>query len=252
MKKGEVLAEIETDKATMELESYKNGTLLHIGAQKGEKIPVNGLLCIIGEKGKVDVDAIVAAVKGGMSAVPDVKSQEPVTESSATKPEVASVTTQTSCYFINGKWKSKSIAAAKKLAAEKGIDIKAISGSGDGGRIIKSDIDSYKQSAAAITNNLATNCCRSCSVPVFVAGQEGYTDIPNSQMRSVIAKRLAESKFSAPHFYLTMEINMDNAIAARTQLNEISPAKISFNDLVVKAAAFASAAASCSECFMDG
>jgi len=235
VKKGEVLAEIETDKATMELESYKNGTLLHIGAQKGEKIPVNGLLCIIGEKGKVDIDAIIAATKSGVSPQPIAQSSK-----ASSGPATAS-TTQivTSASTENGRVKASPL--AKKLAAEKGIDIKAISGSGDGGRIIKADIDNYKTPA---TENVqpVTKATAAAAIPLaaFTGNtEEGYTDIPNSQMRNVIAKRLGESKFSAPHFYLTMEINMDNAMAARTQLNEISPAKISFNDMVVKAVALA-------------
>ena len=230
VKKGEVLAEIETDKATMELESYKNGTLLHIGAQKGEKIPVNGLLCIIGEKGKVDVDAIVAAVNAGMvttnAAAPPADSLPALAAASTT----TAVTTQpATASSENGRVKASPL--AKKLAAEKGIDISTVSGTGDGGRIIKADIDNYKPSATAAP---------AAKAPAFTAtGQEGYTDIPNSQMRNVIAKRLGESKFSAPHFYLTMEINMDNAMAARAQLNELSPVKISFNDMVVKAVALA-------------
>lgn len=228
VKKGEVLAEIETDKATMELESYKNGTLLHIGAQKGEKIPVNGLLCVIGEKGKVDIDAIVAAVNGGVvttnTAAPEASSQP------APSPVATAITPQhVSTSSENGRIKASPL--AKKLAAEKGIDIKAVAGSGDGGRIIKADIDNYKPTAQAVTVAKAA--------AFTVTGEEGYTDIPNSQMRNVIAKRLGESKFSAPHFYLTMEINMDNAMAARTQLNELSPVKISFNDMVVKAVALA-------------
>ena len=238
VKKGEVLAEIETDKATMELESYKNGTLLHIGAQKGEKIPVNGLLCIIGEKGKVDVNAIVAAVKGGVSPQPTADSQQSKSESSTaanTEAKVASAeTSNEQPATSNGRIKASPL--AKKLAAEKGIDIKAVSGSGDGGRIVKSDIDNFKQSTVSNQQPAAKTAT---PVPAFTAGQEGFTDIPNSQMRNIIAKRLGESKFSAPHFYLTMEINMDNAMAARTQLNEVSPAKISFNDLVVKASALA-------------
>jgi len=235
VKKGEVLAEIETDKATMELESYKNGTLLHIGAQKGEKIPVNGLLCIIGEKGKVDIDAIITATKSGVSPQPVAQSSK-----ASSGPATAS-TTQivTSASTENGRVKASPL--AKKLAAEKGIDIKAISGSGDGGRIIKADIDNYKTPA---TENVqpVTKVTAAASIPLAAftgSTEEGYTDIPNSQMRNVIAKRLGESKFSAPHFYLTMEINLDNAMAARTQLNEISPAKISFNDMVVKAVALA-------------
>jgi pyruvate dehydrogenase E2 component (dihydrolipoamide acetyltransferase) len=228
VKKGEVLAEIETDKATMELESYKNGTLLYTGAQKGEKILVNALLCIIGEKGKVNVEEIVAAAKGSISQISQtsqMSKEAPVTQ----QPKTSSQEPATSS--TNGRLKASPL--AKKLAKEKGIDLKTVHGSGDGGRIIKADIDTYNPQTA--TGGQAIK------VPAFtpVAGEEGFTDIPNSQMRNVIAKRLGESKFSAPHFYLTMEINMDNAISFRTQLNEVSPVKVSFNDMVVKAAALA-------------
>ncbi len=237
VKKGEVLAEIETDKATMELESYKNGTLLHIGAQKGEKIPVNGLLCIIGEKGKVDVDAIVAAIKGGAT----VKSQEKNTAAqAASSKEQHSADQQPATSSENGRIKASPL--AKKLAKEKGIDLKAVHGSGDGGRIVKADIDNF--SPEAKQQPAETPAAKTVGVDILPwskkdSGEEGYTDIPNSQMRNVIAKRLGESKFSAPHFYLTMEINMDGAMAARTQINELSPVKVSFNDMVVKAAAHA-------------
>ena len=233
VKKGEVLADIETDKATLELESYKNGTLLHIGAQKGEKIPVNGLLCIIGEKGKVDVDAIIATAKGGGVSSQPAPTESPKAEVAETaQPAAQTAATSSSSSSDNGRVKASPL--AKKLAAEKGIDIGSINGTGDGGRITKADIDNYKASSSgkpAATTAVA---------PVFTEStEEGFTDIPNSQMRNVIAKRLGESKFSAPHFYLTMEINMDNAMAARVQLNEVSPAKISFNDMVVKATALA-------------
>jgi len=233
VKKGEVLADIETDKATLELESYKNGTLLHVGAQKGEKIPVNGLLCIIGEKGKVDVDAIIAAAKGGGVSSQPAPAESPKAEATETvQPAAQTAATSSSSSSDNGRVKASPL--AKKLAAEKGIDIGSINGTGDGGRITKADIDNYKASSSgkpAATTAVA---------PVFTEStEEGFTDIPNSQMRNVIAKRLGESKFSAPHFYLTMEINMDNAMAARVQLNEVSPAKISFNDMVVKATALA-------------
>ncbi len=244
VKKGDVLAEIETDKATMELESYKNGKLLYIGAQKGEKIPVNALLCIIGEEGKVDVNAIVAAVKGG---VKPAESSEPKESSEPAQAEkVATPKTETksqptpqpeSTPSMNGDGRVKASPLAKKLAASKGIDIRKVQGTGDGGRIVKADIDSYKETAG----QAQTTTGKTSTVPAFtpVAGEEGFTDISNSQIRNIIAKRLAESKFSAPHFYLTMEINMDNAQSARAQLNEVSPVKISFNDLVVKAAALA-------------
>ncbi|MBK7292076.1 MAG: pyruvate dehydrogenase complex dihydrolipoamide acetyltransferase [Chitinophagaceae bacterium] len=232
VKKGEVLADIETDKATLELESYKNGTLLHVGAEKGEKIPVNGLLCIIGEKGKVDVDAIIAAAKGGGASSQPAPAESAKAESTETAQPSAQTTAASSSSSENGRVKASPL--AKKLAAEKGIDIGSINGTGDGGRITKADIDNYK--ASAPSKAPAT----SVAAPVFTGStEEGYTDIPNSQMRNVIAKRLGESKFSAPHFYLTMEINMDNAMTARVQLNEVSPAKISFNDMVVKATALA-------------
>jgi pyruvate dehydrogenase E2 component (dihydrolipoamide acetyltransferase) len=242
VKKGEVLAEIETDKATMDLESYKNGTLLYIGAQKGEKIPVNALLCIIGEKGKVDVDAIVAAAKAGPVNISSTEqSTAPPTEATSKKAAETSqqnsahqfttadqpVVAKTAAAQTNGRLKASPL--AKKLAREKGIDLQSIHGTGDGGRITKADIDSFKELAKGGT------------VPAFSpdTAKEGFTDIPNSQIRSVIARRLVESKFSAPHFYLTMEISMDNAISARSQMNEVSPVKISFNDMVVKAVALA-------------
>jgi pyruvate dehydrogenase E2 component (dihydrolipoamide acetyltransferase) len=238
VKKGEVLAEIETDKATMELESYKNGTLLYVGAAKGEKILVNGLLCVIGEKAKVDVDAIIAASKGGSVSAPvstPAPSSTPATAvASAPAAVISAPVTAAAPVVQNGRVKASPL--AKKIAQEKGVDLRLLQGSGDGGRIIKADIDNYKPGAvpaAAATAPAAT-------VAAFAGStEEGYTDVPNSQMRNVIARRLGESKFSAPHFYLTMEINMDNAMAARTQLNEISPAKISFNDMVVKAVALA-------------
>jgi pyruvate dehydrogenase E2 component (dihydrolipoamide acetyltransferase) len=240
VKKGEVLADIETDKATMELESYKNGTLLYTGAQKGEKIEVNSLLCIIGEKGKVNVDEIVAVAKGGVvSEQPSVVSQQPASAKASAGEPATSNKQETSS--TNGRVKASPL--AKKLAKEKGIDIKTVHGSGDGGRIIKADVDSFSQPAVSSQQSAVSSKqpAEAKPLPVFapVAGEEGFTDLPNNQIRNIIAKRLGESKFSAPHFYLTMEINMDNAISFRTQLNEVSPVKVSFNDMVVKAAALA-------------
>jgi pyruvate dehydrogenase E2 component (dihydrolipoamide acetyltransferase) len=242
IKKGELLAEIETDKATMELESYKNGTLLYIGAQKGEKINVNDLLCIIGEKGKVDVDAIVAALKAGGTAPAQKTDANTASENTASAQDAAVATNSAS---ENGRVKASPL--ARKLAKEKGVDLQAVHGTGDNGRIIKADVDSFK-SAPASTGTSASQPAKAeapaasktaAPAPVFapVNGEESFTDIPNSQMRNIIAKRLGESKFTAPHFYLTMEINMDNAMTSRAQLNEASPVKISFNDLVVKATA---------------
>lgn len=227
VKKGDVLADIETDKATMELESYKNGTLLYIGAKQGEKIPVNGLLCIIGEKGKVDVDAILAAATS--TPAPAV-----VTTPSQTATAVAQPLTQSPDTISTGRVIASPL--AKKIAQEKGVDLRMLKGSGDGGRIIKSDIDRFEPGTSPIPAPTMTPV----ALPAFTGqATEAFTDIPNSQMRGVIAKRLAESKFSAPHFYLKMEVNMDNAISARTQLNEFSPVKVSFNDMIVKAVSLA-------------
>jgi pyruvate dehydrogenase E2 component (dihydrolipoamide acetyltransferase) len=239
VKKGEILAEIETDKATMELESYKNGTLLYQGAAKGEKIEVNALLCIIGEKGKVDVDAVIAAAKGGVvkQAAADQKSsaesQKPVSEPATEKQQPATSSS------TNGRLKASPL--AKKLAKEKGVDLKSVHGSGDGGRIVKADVDSFSPAEAKAAGAAASTQQPSKPIPAFtpVAGEEKFTDTPNSQMRKTIARRLGESMFGAPHFYLTMEINMDNAISARAQMNEFSPVKISFQDMMIKACAMA-------------
>jgi pyruvate dehydrogenase E2 component (dihydrolipoamide acetyltransferase) len=193
---------------------------------------VNELLCIIGDKDKVDVDAIVAATKGkdGAPASNTSKEEAEPEEKQEETEEVSGDTSATSTE--NGRVKASPL--AKKLAKEKGVDISKVPGTGDGGRIVKSDVDNYKPSKEAAKSEEKT-------VPAFkpVSGEESYTDIPNSQMRNIIAKRLGESKFAAPHFYLTMEINMDNVMVARTQLNELSPVKISFNDIIVKATALA-------------
>ena len=233
VKKGDVLADIETDKATMELESYKNGKLLYQGAKPGEKIAVNDLLCIIGEEGKVDVNAIVAAAKGGGQPAASGSEQKAATpQPQQEAPQTAQASSQPT---TDGRVKASPL--AKQLAKEKGIDLSQVQGSGDNGRIIKSDIDNFVPRQAAPSGQPAEGS-KPALQPV-VSGQEGYTDISNSQMRKVIAKRLGESKFSAPHFYLTMEINMDNAMQARAQMNEVSNVKISFNDMVVKATAMA-------------
>lgn len=233
VKKGDVLAEIETDKATMELESYKNGTLLYVGAKKGEKIAVNDLLCIIGEKGKVDIDAIVAAAKSGGATAP-ASSQPAESKEAAQEPAQKEETGQASSSSSqNGRIKASPL--AKKLAAEKGIDLKGISGSGDGGRITKQDVDNYKPSANPASGGTASKG----SAPVAPVGQVSFDEVPVSQMRKVIAKRLAESKFTAPHFYLTMAIDMDKAVESRAKINETSKVKISFNDFVLKACAMA-------------
>ncbi|HEV7620815.1 MAG TPA: pyruvate dehydrogenase complex dihydrolipoamide acetyltransferase, partial [Flavisolibacter sp.] len=233
VKKGDVLADIETDKATMELESYKNGKLLYQGAKQGEKVAVNDLLCIIGEEGKVDVQAIVQAAKGGGNKTPQQEAKGP-DQTNAPQNKDQNITAANN--NISGDGRIKASPLAKKLAKEKGIDLNQVQGSGDYGRIVKNDIDHFvpKQQQAQTGTQQSVE-----KVQPVVSGQEGFKDTNVSQMRKIIAKRLGESKFSAPHFYLTMEIVMDNAMKARTQMNEVSEVKISFNDMIVKAAAMA-------------
>jgi len=237
VKKGEVLADIETDKATMELESYKNGKLLFQGAKQGEKIAVNDLLCVIGEEGKVDVNAIVSAAKGGGGTQSSDNGQQS-TAADNNQPAAAPAEQQNT-QAASGDGRIKASPLAKKLAAEKGIDLSQVQGSGDNGRIVKADVDNFQPSAQPQQAASAVKPQTQSQPQPVVSGQEGYTDTNVSQMRKVIAKRLGESKFSAPHFYLTMEINMDNAMTARAQMNEVSDVKISFNDMVVKATAMA-------------
>lgn len=236
VKKGDILAEIETDKATMELESYKNGTLLYIGAKQGEKIAVNDLLCIIGEKGKVDVDAIVNASKAGKEQGTSSKQQATsYKEQDANVQEQATGNQQPATSNENGRIKVSPL--AKKLAAEKGIDLRSVHGSGDGGRIVKEDIDNYKPEAQPQKAEQKAEGPK--YIPAAPVGEEHFEEVPVSQMRKTIAKRLVESKFTAPHFYLTMSIDMDKAVESRARLNETSPVKISFNDIVLKACAVA-------------
>jgi pyruvate dehydrogenase E2 component (dihydrolipoamide acetyltransferase) len=242
VKKGDVLADIETDKATMELESYKNGKLLYQGAQPGEKIAVNELLCIIGEEGKIDINAILAASKGGGQNTDQTNNEPKSAEGNGATESAPPPATPNSQPQTGSDGRIKASPLAKKLAQEKGIDIAKVQGTGDNGRITKTDIDNFKPQQQPATNNGQPAVVQPVSQPTVqsvVNGEEGHTDTPVSQMRKVIAKRLSESKFGAPHFYLTMEINMDNAMTARAQMNEVSDVKISFNDMIVKATAMA-------------
>jgi len=244
VKSGDLLAEVETDKATMELESYKNGTLLYIGVEKGSKVPVNGLLAIIGEEGKTDVKGIVAAASGpitsgGAPAKEEApKKEQPKEEAkqpAENKPEEKEEN-NTGSEHSGGRIIASPL--AKKLASEKGIELSAVKGTGDNGRIIKKDIDDYKPAAAEPAKEKAA--AATAPVAEFKPGAgEGYSDKPISQMRKTVARRLTESMFTAPHFYLKMEVNMDNAMAARKSMNEISPVKISFQDMMIKACAMA-------------
>lgn len=241
---GDLLAEVETDKATMDVESFFDGTVLHVGIEEGKGIPVGELLVIIGEKGE-DVAALVEEAKNAAAAeapaVEEVKeaapSPEPVKEVKAaptvvSSPSPAPIVEETS-HQSDGRIKASPL--AKAMAKEKGIDISRVQGTGEGGRVVKRDIENYKELAVAPASANGS----ASFVPATVMGEESFEDKPLSQMRKTIARRLGESKFTAPHFYLTMEINMDKAVAARKSLNEVAPIKISFNDLVIKAAATA-------------
>ena len=228
---GEVLAEIETDKATMEFESFYDGVLLHIGVEKGQGAPVNSVLAIIGEKGE-DVKKILANATPDSDA-PKVE-EAPKTKEVKAEPTPVTVTEKPvvqvsvpKLVFSDSSANGRILASplAKKLAEEKGIDISQVQGTGEGGRIVKADVDHYVPYAGVSRRGFS------------VVSAENYTDEPISQMRKTIARRLAESKFTAPHFYLNLEIDMDNAISARKQMNASGEVKISFNDMVVKAVA---------------
>lgn len=231
VKADDVLADVETDKATMEVVGYEEGTLLYVGVEAGKAAKINEIIAIVGKAG-TDVSAYVAAEKAGgntaATVAPAAESEAaPATSSQAPAEEPEQATAS------NGRVKASPL--AKKLAADKGIDINKVSGSGDGGRVTKKDIDGY---VPAVDKPAASAPAAAKVVTAFTAtGEEGHTDVPLTQMRKTIARRLGESMFGAPHFYLTMEINMDNAMAARTQLNELSPVKISFNDFIIKAVA---------------
>ena len=232
VKKGEVLADIETDKATMELESYKDGILLYQGAKAGEKILVNDLLCVIGAAG-TNVDTIVAAVKNGATVTAPAASPAAAPTASAAPTTAALPAVQ----VVVNEGRIFASPLAKKMAEERGIDLKYVKGTGDNGRITKFDIDGYVPATAS-----ATAPTMGAAAPAFVqsastTGVVSFEDQPVSQMRKTIARRLSESLFTAPHFYITMTIDMDAAVAARTKINEVAPVKISFNDMVVKATA---------------
>ncbi len=227
---GEVLAEIETDKATMEFESFYDGVLLHIGVEKGKTAPVNAILAIIGEAGE-DISALLANAKSPVVEEQNevekpatIPQPEPVKEIQREVPKPQLVHTPVMSSDSIGRILASPL--ARKAAEEKGIDLSMVSGTGESGRVIKRDIDHYKSYTPAQSSFV--------NAP---AGKESFIDEPVSQMRKTIARRLADSKFTAPHFYLTLDIDMDQAIAARNSLNQIEGVKVSFNDMVVKAVA---------------
>lgn len=239
VKAGELMAEIETDKATMEYEAYDAGTLLYIGAKEKEAVPVNGVLAIVGDK-SADWQTLLKAFQsgganGGGESTPAKQESAPAKQQSAETAQVNGSHSE----GANGRLKASPL--AKKMAKDLGYDISKINGSGDNGRITRKDVENYKPSAAPAQGQAPAKG-KEAAAPVVlpkVVGQESFEDVNVSQMRKAIARRLSESKFTAPHFYVTMEINMDKAIEARKSINEIAPVKVSFNDLVLKAVAAA-------------
>ncbi|PKB41871.1 pyruvate dehydrogenase E2 component (dihydrolipoamide acetyltransferase) [Cellulophaga sp. RHA19] len=234
VEEGDILAEIETDKATMEFESFYSGTLLYVGIKEGESSPVDEVLAIIGPEG-TDVDAVL---NSGNSA-PAASTSEAPKQEETKKEEKAAAVDNTS---TDGK-RIFASPLAKKIAADKGINLSDVTGSGDNGRIIKKDVENFTPSASsnAAPATAKASIPEAKAQPAIYApvGEEGFEDVKNSSMRKVIAKVLGQSKFTAPHFYLTIEVDMDNAKASRAQINSLPDTKVSFNDMVLKACAMA-------------
>ena len=228
VKEGDILAEIETDKATMEFESFNSGTLLYIGVQEGDSAPVDTILAILGPAG-TDVSGIAANYKVG--AVAEAPKTEEVKEVAQ---EVVVVEQTTSGRVFASP-------LAKKIAQDKGINLSQVKGSGENGRIVKSDVENFSPSAVVTPSQAVTEATNAVAAvkPFVPAGEVFQEEIKNSQMRKTIARRLSESKFTAPHYYLTIELDMDNAIASRNMINGLPDTKVSFNDMVIKASAMA-------------
>jgi pyruvate dehydrogenase E2 component (dihydrolipoamide acetyltransferase) len=224
IKAGSVIAEVETDKATMDLESFQEGIVLFVAAKKGESIPVNGLIAILGKKGE-DYQALLsdAAPAKAETAAP-VAEEKAAPKSEPAKVEVVASSSDN---------RVKISPLAKKIAEENNLSVNGLAGSGDEGRITKKDIEEALKNGG----NTSSTSVSTTMVQNLPIGVESYEEVPVSQMRKVIAKRLAESLYTAPHFYLTIEVNMDEAKKAREQMNAFSPVKISFNDMVIKACA---------------
>ena len=251
IKSGDLVAEIETDKATMDFESFQEGILLYTGIKEGEAVPVDTIIAILGKKGE-DFQSLLDGGKAAEKPAETKETEKPAaSEKVETKTEkpveaIADKSAEKPVKEIDNSKESENDARvkasplARKIAKDKGIDISSLHGSAENGRIIKKDVENYKaETVQASSTPLKTEkVAPQVTIPQYV-GIEKFTEVPVSQMRKVIAKRLAESKFTAPHFYLTMSINMDQAVEARAKMNEYAPAKISYNDLVLKAVAIA-------------
>lgn len=240
IKSDDAIADVETDKATMEVTAYAEGTLLYIGVEQGQAAKVNDIIAIVGKAG-TDVTALVEQYKnGGAPAAAPAASEEAPAAVASGNTTAAPVEAESASSSSDARLKVSPL--ARMIAKERGIDLNAVKGTGDGGRIVKKDVENYTPAAASApavsAAPAASTAAPSVSIPQYV-GEEKYTEVSVSQMRKTIARRLSESKFTAPHFYLTIKVDMDNAIQARNRINEVAPVKMSFNDLVIKAAAVA-------------
>ncbi len=231
VKEGDILAEIETDKATMEFESFNSGTLLYIGVEEGGTAPVDTILAILGPAG-TDVSGIAANFAVGGSA--ETPKEEVVKQDSKPAPNTQFATPNTNDRIFASP-------LAKKIASDKGVNLSQVKGTGENGRITKSDVENFTPSAVSTPVQAVTDATNAVSTvkPFVPAGEMFQEEIKNSQMRKTIARRLSESKFTAPHYYLTIELDMDNAIASRNTINSLPETKVSFNDMVIKASAMA-------------
>ncbi|HET8886007.1 MAG TPA: pyruvate dehydrogenase complex dihydrolipoamide acetyltransferase [Salinimicrobium sp.] len=231
VEEGDILAEIETDKATMEFESFYSGTLLHIGIPEGESAAVDSVLAVIGPKG-TDISGVIEGFKTGKISASKGTDKN---ESSKEEEKEVSGSTETNQTSHSGE-RIFASPLAKRIAEDKGINLADVKGSGENGRIVKKDLENYQPSAEKSTTAETSKSAAQVYTP---AGEEHFEEVKNSQMRKTIAKRLGESKFTAPHYYLTIEIDMENAIQSREKINEMPDVKVSYNDLVIKAAALA-------------
>ena len=231
VKEGDILAEIETDKATMEFESFNSGTLLYIGVEEGGTAPVDTILAILGPAG-TDVTGIAASFT--VDGTAETPKEEVVKQDTNPTPNTQHPTPNTNDRIFASP-------LAKKMALEKGVNLSQVRGTGENGRITKSDVENFTPSAASTPVQAVTDATNAVSAvkPFVPAGEMFQEEIKNSQMRKTIARRLSESKFTAPHYYLTIELDMDNAIASRNMINSLPETKVSFNDMVIKASAMA-------------
>ncbi len=224
VKSGDILAEVETDKATMDMEVYSKGVVLELLAKEGDAVAIDAPIAVIGKEGEDYQDLLSQA---GSSPQAEVEDKTPAETSEPKTDVTTAVSTPTPTPVISSHdSRIKASPLAKKIAEEKGISLDSIQGTGENGRIVKRDLENISQGS---TSSIPTQSA--------VLGEESFTEVPVSQMRKTIAARLSESKFNAPHFYLNIEVNMDKAVAARAQMNEISDVKISVNDIVIKAVA---------------